>query len=83
MPDFSAIASGRSSTVHKLQLISGRMLSSIALPEDSGPARFTDVAVTPQSILVLDSEGRRIFRAAKKGRALDVAMCLSLASRSR
>jgi hypothetical protein len=69
---------GRSSTVHKLQLISGRTLASIAVPEDLAPARFTDVAVTPQSILVLDSEGRRIFRAAKKGRTLEVAMRLAV-----
>jgi len=71
-------SAGPSSTVHKLQLISGRMLTSIALAEEQAPARFTDVAVTPQSILVLDSEGRRIFRAAKKGRALDVAMRLAV-----
>jgi len=63
-----------SSTVHKLQLISGRVLSSIPLPPEHAPARFTDVAVTPTSILILDSEGRRIFRAPKKGRALDLAM---------
>jgi hypothetical protein len=70
----SAASGTRSSTVHKLQLISGRMLSSIALPADQAPARFTDVAVTAQSILILDSDGRRIFRAAKKGRTLDLAM---------
>jgi len=60
------------STVHKLQLISGRILTSIALPAELGPARLTDVAVTAQHILVLDSEGRRIFRIAKKGRAVDL-----------
>jgi hypothetical protein len=69
----------RSSTVHKLQLISGRVLSSIALPENSGPARFTDVAVTPQNILVLDSDGRRVFRVAKKGRSLELAARLAVA----
>jgi hypothetical protein len=69
---------GRPPTVHKLQLVSGRMLSSIALPEDQGAARFTDVAVTSQSILVLDSEGRRIYRAAKRGRALDLAIHLAV-----
>jgi hypothetical protein len=70
----SAASGTHSSTVHKLQLISGRTLSSIALPADQAPARFTDVAVTPQSILILDSDGRRIFRAAKKGRTIDLAM---------
>ncbi len=71
-------SAGPSSTLHKLQLISGRRLTSIALPEDQAPARFSDVAVTPQSILVLDSDGRRIFRAAKNGRALEVAMRLAV-----
>ena len=68
----SASNQSRSSTLHKLQLISGRVLASIALPPAEGPARFTDVAVTPQSILVLDAEGRRVYRVAKKGRALDL-----------
>ena len=54
-------------TVHKLQLISGRVLSSIPLPTDLGAARFADVAVTPQSVLVLDAAGRRVLRSAKKG----------------
>jgi hypothetical protein len=75
----SAASATHVSTVHKLQLISGRVLSSIALTAEHAPARFTDVAVTPQSILILDSEGRRIFRAAKKGRTLDVAMRLAVA----
>ena len=70
----SAESRTHSSTVHKLQLISGRVLSSTALPTEHAPARFTDVAVTPQSVLILDGEGRRIFRAAKSGRTLDLAM---------
>jgi hypothetical protein len=63
----------QASTVHKLQLISGRVLTSIALPDEQGPGTFTDVAVTPTSILVLDSAGRRVFRVAKKGRTLELA----------
>ena len=66
------------STVHKLQLISGRVLFSIPLADDQVPGRFADVAVTPQSILVLDGAGRRIYRAAKKGRTLDLAMRLAV-----
>jgi hypothetical protein len=68
-----------SSTLHKLQLISGRVLSSIVSPTDGGPARFTDVAVTPEAILILDSGGRRIFRVAKKGRTLELAARLAVA----
>jgi hypothetical protein len=78
----SASDAGKSSTVHKLQLISGRVLASIAAPDGDLPARFTDVAITPQSVLVLDSEGRRIFRAAKKGKSLDLAVRLAVPAAS-
>jgi hypothetical protein len=61
---------------HKLQLISGRLLSTIPLPAELGAARFADVAVTPQSVLVLDATGRRVLRAAKKGKTLDLAVRL-------
>lgn len=67
----------KTSTVHKLQLISGRVLFSVPLPAEAGAARFTDVAVTSQSVLVLDAEGRRVFRLAKKGKALDLALRLA------
>jgi hypothetical protein len=84
----SSSSQSRSSTLHKLQLISGRVLTSIPLQTDERPSRFTDVAVTPQSVLVLDGEGRRIYRLAKKGRALEMVArlaaseCTSLAPAS-
>ena len=56
---------------------SGRVLTSIPLPTDERPSRFTDVAVTPQSILVLDGEGRRVYRVAKKGRTLEMVARLA------
>ena len=62
----STSSQSRSSTLHKLQLISGRVLTSIPLSTDEGPGRFSDVAVTPQSILVLDGEGRRVYRVAEE-----------------
>jgi hypothetical protein len=62
----------KAATVHKLQLISGRVLASIPLPAAERPARFTDIAVTPQNILVLDGGGRRVYRVAKKGRTLEL-----------
>ena len=66
-------------TLHKLQLISGRVLYAIALDESFGAARFADVAVTPRSaVLVLDSAGRRIFSAAAKGRRLELALPLEV-----
>ncbi len=73
----SASGQSRSSTLHKLQLISGRVLASIPLSTDDGPGRFSDVAVTPHSILVLDGEGRRVYRVAKKGRTLELAAQLA------
>ena len=80
----SSSAQTKAATVHKLQLISGRVLASIPLATTERPARFTDVAVTPQNVLVLDGEGRRVYRVAKKGRTLEMiarlaAPCSSLA----
>ena len=74
----SAAERTQSSTVHKLQLISGRVLASVKLPEGDGPSLFADVAVTPQNILVLDREGRRVLRLAKKGKTLDLAARLAV-----
>jgi hypothetical protein len=73
----STSSQSRSSTLHKLQLISGRVLAAIPLPTDEGPGRFTDVAVTPQAVLVLDGEGRRIYRIARKGRTLEMVARLA------
>ncbi len=74
----SASGDARSSTVHKLQLISGRVLASITLPAGQGPARFADVALTPEStVLVLDSLGRRLFRVPRRGRTLELAARLA------
>jgi hypothetical protein len=65
-------------TLHKLQLVSGRVLQSFILPEHFGAARFTDVAVTPDStVLVLDGAGQRIFRLRAKASDLEVAATLS------
>src|SRR5205085_9509374 len=49
-------------TLHKIQLISGRVLSAIALPASLAPGRFVDVAVSPQGlILALETEQSRVF----------------------
>lgn len=64
-------------TLHKLQLISGRVLYSVPLDASAGAARFTDVAVTPRgSVLVLDALGRRVFVARPKARKLELALQL-------
>jgi hypothetical protein len=70
-------------TLHKLQLISGRVLYAVALEPSFGPARFTDIAVTPRSsVLVLDSDGRRVFVAAPKARRLELALELDVTNPS-
>lgn len=73
----TASTATQATTIRKLQLISGRVLTSIALPAEHGAARFSDVGVTPQSILVLDSDGRRLYRVAKKGKTLDLVARLA------
>jgi hypothetical protein len=65
--------------LHKLQLVSGRLLATLELPAALLPARFTDVAVTPDgSVLALDAAGGRIVRAHFGSRALDVAATLEV-----
>ena len=65
----------RTATLHKLQLVSGRVLYALPLDETYGEARFADVAVTPHStILALDAAARRVFRAQPKSRNLELAM---------
>ena len=50
------------STLHKLQLVSGRPLEVLPLPRDFGGARFVDVAVSPGgTVYMLDALGGRIF----------------------
>jgi len=60
--------------LHKLQLISGRLLYTVPLPDNLAPARFADVAVTPRSmIVILDAVGRRLFKLEPKSRDLQLA----------
>jgi hypothetical protein len=48
--------------LHKLQLISGRMLSVFEAAAELQPVRFADLAVTPSgTVLVLDDVGRRVL----------------------
>jgi hypothetical protein len=55
-------------TLHKLQLVSGRLLASYVLPERLGEARFVDVAATSDgTVMVLDTSGNRLFRLGAKG----------------
>jgi hypothetical protein len=63
--------------LHKLQLVSGRSLGSYELPERFGAARFSDVAATGASaVVVLDTVGHRVFRLPAKSQALELAAVL-------
>jgi hypothetical protein len=56
-------ATGSVTSLHRLQLVSGRPLSTYALADEFGPARLRDVAVTQAgTVFVLDAIGGRIFR---------------------
>jgi hypothetical protein len=61
-------------TLHKLQLVSGRLLASYSLPERLGAGRFADVAATVNgAIIVLDGAGHRLLRLGPKAQALELA----------
>jgi hypothetical protein len=52
-----------SSALHKMQLVSGRPLDRIPVPDDLKPCRLEDVAVTRDgSVLLLDAAGKRVLR---------------------
>ena len=64
-------------TLHKLQLVSGRLLASYRLPERFGEARFVDVAATSDgTVMVLDTAGNRLFRLGAKGRDFELTATL-------
>lgn len=53
---------GSETSLHRLQLISGRVLQVLPLPAEHEPATFTDIAVTPAgTVLALDPRGKRVF----------------------
>jgi hypothetical protein len=66
-------AEGRS-TLHKLQLVSGRVLASYNVANRLGAARLADVAITTNgTVLVLDTAGHRLLRLAAQGESLEMA----------
>ncbi len=64
---------------HRLQLVSGRLIETLAVPAALLPVRFADVAVTADgAVLALDVAGRRIFRARLGAHELEVAATLDV-----
>lgn len=56
--------------LHHVQLISGRLLTTIELPRESGAARFVDITLQGDTVLLLDAIGRRVLELYAGTRAL-------------
>ena len=68
---------GSRTALHKLQLISGRLLSTYPIPEGLAPAGLADVAVAPSGVvLALDTAGHRLFRLPPHATTPEVAVTL-------
>lgn len=77
----------RGASLHKLQLVSGRVLFELAVPQELGPTTFVDAAVLADGhLLLLDAQGRRLLglwpaqRAFKRAAVVDVEGATSLAA---
>ncbi|MGB2715217.1 MAG: hypothetical protein WBC51_13625 [Vicinamibacterales bacterium] len=69
----------RGATLHKLQLVSGRVLFELPLPGDLGPATLVDAAVrTDGQVLLLDSQGRRLLAVSPAHRAVERVMSIDV-----
>ena len=71
------------SSIHKLQLVSGRVLSQIALPSELEPIMVSDFAVSDDGTLVLvDSQGARLLRVKSNGDRFDRPIALHVSTPS-
>ena len=67
----SADEKAGATALHHVQMVSGRPLERLDLPNGLMPGRFVDVAVTRDAIVyVLDAAGQRLFSVRQKERAL-------------
>jgi len=78
---------GRGAALHKLQLVSGRVLFELGVPPELGATQFVDAAVLGDgTVLLLDAKGRRLLtvppaqRAFKRSAGVDVDGATSLAA---
>jgi hypothetical protein len=77
--DRDAASQAEQTTLHKLQLVSGRTLFGVTPAASLGPARLADVAVTESgTVLALDTVGRRLLRLRPGARDLEVASPLDV-----
>ncbi len=69
-----ASTDGHESALHKLQLISGRVLTKVTTREGGKPARFEDVAVAADgTVFAVDAAAGRIFRLKPGARQFEIA----------
>lgn len=67
------------SRVHKLQLVSGRTLMQVRLPETAGATKLVGVAVTPDgTVYAIDAISSRLFRARPGARQMDLVARLDV-----
>jgi hypothetical protein len=65
--------------LHHVQMVSGRPLARVELPDGLTPGRFVDVAVTPDGVVyVLDAAGLRLLSMRPAATALTVAARLDM-----
>src|SRR5207247_2566778 len=58
----SVVPADGAGTLHKLQLVSGRLLNAFPVAADLEPVKIVDLAVTPAgAVLVLDSVSRQLL----------------------
>jgi hypothetical protein len=67
---------GSTGTLHRLQLISGRLLQTIVVTDDVGPTHFSTLAIGSGALFVLDTARNRIFTLAPKTDTLRVFQTL-------
>jgi hypothetical protein len=73
-------AGDASSTLHKLQLVSGRTLMEVPPAEGTGALRLVDVAVTPDgTVYAIDGVDARLFRVRPGARRLEHVLRLQAA----
>ena len=71
------------SAIHRLQLVSGRVLSQIALPSELQPIAVSDFAVAEDGTLVLvDSQGARLLRVKSNGDRFERPLALHVSTPS-
>jgi hypothetical protein len=68
-------------SVHKLQLVSGRVLSALQVPDELRPAAFDDLSVAESgAVLMIDSAGSRLFSVKPASHGFERPIALRVAS---